>query len=233
MYDDEYTQTPRDAEHLWQLARENLELAKQVLLYPHLETEEEALAGTYRLRPDGSRARVPMEVIRFRNTSPGYDNRDHFYEMGRALIPIVERHIELRALSPAFVQDWGKLMFCHGYIAAHFFDDSDDLGSRRGGNAAAQKKSKEKQRVWVARLLQRELKAGMKRKEAERKVAAYIKSVEQRGGCPPSFPAAWFGEILQPNGLLKSTYGARQMSEGTGIPRWAAKELLPLPPLED
>jgi len=52
MYDDEYTQLPRDAEHLWELARNNLELAKQVLLYPHFETEEEVITGVHRLRPD-------------------------------------------------------------------------------------------------------------------------------------------------------------------------------------
>jgi hypothetical protein len=233
MYDDEYTQIPRDAEHMWELARNNLELAKQVLLHPHFETEDEALTGIHRLRPDGSLAKVPMEVIRYRNISPGYDNREHFYEMGRALIPVVERHIELRALTPAFVQDWGKLMFCHGYIAAHFFDDSDDLSSRRGANKAARKKSKDKQRVWVARLLQRELKSGTKRKEAERRVAAYIKSVERRGGYPPDFPVSWFAEILQSNGDLKRTYGASQMSMATDIPSLAAMEISPLPPLEE
>src|SRR5215207_5288017 len=155
MYDDQFTQTPRDEDHFWEMTRDNFEVIKQVLLEPIFETEEEAISGEHRRNAAGNISRIPMELIRYRNISPEYDNREYFYSLGRDLIPTVEEHIEWRQLTPAFAQDWGVIMFCHGYVAAHFFDDSDDLSKRRGGKAAAKETSKDAQRVWIARLLLR------------------------------------------------------------------------------
>lgn len=213
------------------MTRQNFEIIKQVLLEPIFETEEDAISGKHRRNADGKITNTLMEMIRYRNISPEYDSRAHFYSMGRALIATVNGHIERRQITPAFTQDWGVIMFCHGYIAAHFFDDSDDLSKRRGGRAAAKESSKDAQRVWIARLLADELGVRPGRKAAERTIAERVQAIRDRGGYPPIFPPSWFDAIVDSNGNLKSTYGARQMP-ATRLPEWTGKEVGALPPIE-
>ena len=47
--------------------------------------------------------------------------------MGRDLLPYIHQSLDEKKLTPEFVQQWGKIMFCHGYIASYVFDDTDDL----------------------------------------------------------------------------------------------------------
>lgn len=123
MYADEFTRLPVDTNDLWTVLQRQFEFVEDALLHTGVETENEALIDT-----DASRAkRIPFVAIRYRGTSAENDQRDYFLSMGRELCAPVREPLEKRELSPALVQQWGMVMFCHGYIATHIFDDTDPM----------------------------------------------------------------------------------------------------------
>ena len=149
MYNDEVTRAPKDEDELWELLREQFEFVRDVLQNLPAETREEALENA----ADTKRSRTNLTVVRYRGTSEELDNRDYYLEMGRTLLPYIKGAIKRRKLTPRFVQQWGKVMFCHGYVASYVLDDSDDLAHARAGFKTGKLRSKASQRKWIAHLM--------------------------------------------------------------------------------
>lgn len=112
-----------------------------------VESKEEALANIHHLEFVEKTYRSGMEVIRYRDTGNELAQRDHFLAMGRELLPYIHQTLDERKLTPEFVQQWGKVMFCHGYVASYVFDDTDDLTNQRKGRGGGRKDG---QKRWIA-----------------------------------------------------------------------------------
>ncbi|MBB3933361.1 hypothetical protein GGR25_004434 [Kaistia hirudinis] len=238
MYNDDVLKAPESEAHFWEMVEANFEFARHVLEDYPLETREDAIYG---VDENGSPRTEAMEVIAYRknsvqviayrNTSEDYEQRQYCYDLGRAVLPIVRRMIDSRELTQAFVHEWGKLQFCHGYLASLVFDDSDGMAQNRGAAKRAAEMSVDDKRAWVARILARETAAGRMRKEAERVVEDLAKQFRDAGGYGPGYPPDWFADLLKDNGTLKSTYGKGQMP-GTSLEARANCVEQELPPLE-
>jgi hypothetical protein len=96
--------------------RPSSKLKGTLTAYP-VETREEALAGTLR---DGKFKETSLSFIRDRGVRDDLDSRDYFLELGRQLMPDVERQIKARKLTPKFAKDWGVVMMCHGPLDASY-----------------------------------------------------------------------------------------------------------------
>ena len=132
MYNEDVTANPRDEGHFWEMVEENFEFARHVLEDYPLETREDAIK---------SGGKSAFRALAYRGTSEEMDQRDYYYEMGNHLLPEVWALIERRELSLEFVQQWGKLMFCHGMLASYVFDDADPMASARGALKSAEVRS--------------------------------------------------------------------------------------------
>ena len=221
MYGDDILRIPASEQEMWEIFDDHFEHARYVLEDVPVQTQEQALEAP---------ARGPMSVIRYRKTSPDYDQRDYYLKIGRELLDEVEAAVAARRLSPRFVQQWGKLMFCHGYIASYYLEDTDEHVNQRAAIKNAQKHRKTGQRIWVARVLQEVLPMTTDRKRAEREVARRAQAFADAGGFGASYPPSWFEAMLGTKGHLKTTYGQRQLF-GEGLRDWANKDEPGLPPL--
>lgn len=173
MYDDQVNRIPRNVDELWDVLLEQFEYVHFILCELKIETQEDALNRHLRRH-----AKAGMDLIRYRNISEEIDQRDHFLELGCSLIPSVQQALEERRLTPRFIQQWGQIMFCHGYIAAHYFDDSGgDVGRIRAGLKTKEKRSRDAQRKWLAHLVIPLVDGGMTRAEAEEKAAEHISGI--------------------------------------------------------
>ena len=231
MYDLALTQPPRDEDHLWAMILDNFQHARHVLEDFHVETLEEALSAEFRTSENGKIALQPLTVLAHRNVHEAYDQREYCLELGRATLPVVEQLIHERQLTPGFFQSWGVLQFCHGYLASHLFATNDDVASSRGARNKAREVSVDCKRVWVARILRREIARGKTRKEAERVVAEVVLRFKEAGGYGVDYPAQWFDDILTSRNALKTTYGKSQMPNKS-LNEWADWNEPFLPPLE-
>ena len=198
MYNDDVLRIPTNEDDLWVLLREQFEYARMILWDSPVETREDALAGTYRRKPKGS----PIKAIRYRDTSHEYDNREHFLEIGSALLPYIDQAIDQRQFTPEFVQQWGKFMFCHGYLASYYFEDSDDLGHHRAGRV----RTRDTQRKWVAKFMIALVDGqGLRRQQAQELIEGHIEEVVRSKAFPNGFDRDWFRKVADTTGL-RSTY---------------------------
>lgn len=210
MYDEDSTALPKDENHLWRMIEINFEYARHILLDFNFESSSDALDRSKRGHTEGKR-RPSMHQITYRHVSPNYDQRIYCYEMGRRLLPQVRRLIDKRELSPLFFQQWGKLMFCHGYIAVHLFDDSDDQSKRQSGHKGGSVNSKHDQKCWFAKSFNRYISQGMKPKQVHDALEAHIQAIVEQGADEEGFPAAWYGTLLV-NGQLATTHHYSQFT---------------------
>jgi hypothetical protein len=141
-FHDGLARDPKGGDEFWKIIGETFEQVEPTLTSYPVETREEAL------EPQRS---SPGDLIRYRGASTNYDSRDYFLTLGRRFVPRVRRQINSRRLTPKFAKDWGVVMMCHGFIAAHVLDDSDALSQVRAGKSSAKIRSKDAQRRWVAR----------------------------------------------------------------------------------
>lgn len=211
MYNEEIRRSPKDEDELWIILRQQFDFVREVLWETPLETREDSLNDRYQGVGGLESSRAPMVAIRFRGTSADYDNREYFLNVGRKLLPYVDWAIDTKQFTPEFVQKWGMIMFCHGYIASYFFDDSDDLLHVRAGKKGGQKRSKQAQRKWLARLMVPMIDDGKKRAAAQEDAAAHVKGIVDRGLFPVDFGRDWFASMLSGN-ELKSTYDDKHFS---------------------
>jgi hypothetical protein len=124
--------------------------------YP-VETREDALAEIFRKQPEappGHKPRIRSDhgvtaAIKHKGVSADYDNRDQFIELGRSLLAPVRNAIATREITPALIQQWGMLTFCHGYTAAHIFDDTDAFAQVRGEIKSRKSRTKTEQAAWL------------------------------------------------------------------------------------
>ncbi|MEF2549408.1 hypothetical protein VQ045_19900 [Aurantimonas sp. E1-2-R+4] len=231
MYNDDVTRVPRNEDELWEVLREQFEFVRDVLYDLEVETREEALENVHHERlPNGRYARGGMNVIRYRGTCVELGQRDHYLAMGRDLLPYIEQAIDQRQYTPDFVQQWGKIMFCHGMVAAFVFDDTDDLAHDRAGWITGQKRSKDAQRKWIAHLMIPLVDKGLPRSEAEGRIFEYVDGLLSEGSFPAGFDRAWFAPITNSEWLV-STYDEKHFALKTmrGLLAEPTDDIPPIP----
>lgn len=206
MYGAEFTRDPVDLDDFWSLIEKHFDLIHHVFTTYPLETREDALSGKFR---GSTPTRGPaVSAIRYRTTDTDYDNRQEFYDMAFALLPKVIEQIGDREFTPAFVHNWGKLMYCHGYIASFIFDDSDDLHAVRAGSF----QPRARHRLWLANQIISRVDKGTKRPKAEEEVVSLIQDIKCRNApVPEGFERADFLKFIK-GGELVSTYDAKHFS---------------------
>lgn len=205
MYNDDLLRTPTDEKELWEILSEHFKYIEHVLYDHPVETEDDALKLTYR---DKKRRGGGLRVIRYRGVSEELDSRDHYLRLGQELCPLVAQLLDERRLTPEFVQVWGQVMFCAGWIASHLFDDTDSLAQARGGRGGR----KDKQRIWVSRTILEFLGKGQKRIEAEKSTVERIKHILQTKAFPPGLDEKFFKSIIAGD-RLRESYTSKRLSK--------------------
>lgn len=210
MYNDDVLRIPADEADLWKILQEHFDLARYVLEMP-LETKEQAFDVDFQSTSDAQRARGSMGLIRYRNVSEENDQREYYLNIGLELIPFIKEALKIQRLTPELVQQWGKLMFCHGYIATHVFDDGDDLAQTRGGLKRGRQRSKDAQRKWIAHIIIPLIDGGMKRAQAESEVVRHVIAARDDEALRGGFARDWYEPIIT-HGDLAATYDVKHFS---------------------
>lgn len=223
MYSQDETAVPKDLNHFWEMAERNFESAQHVLEDYPLESKEDAVQDEHH---------APMLVIAYRNVSSDYDQRSHYFEMGRSLLPEVRRLLDLRQLSPEFCQQWGKLMFCHGFIASYVFDDSDDVAPERNAQKSAAVRSPDLHQRWLAHLFGMEPFAGLPRETADYEVGLLLAQLRSDPGIASKYPPNWFERLLTEGNFLRSAFTGKNLLV-KDLKRLRALGTDGLPPLPD
>jgi len=238
MYNDIVTRIPADEDEMWGLLWEQFEYVRHVLWELPVESKEDALSNKYHRKFDGKAQRNGMLVIRYRNASGELGQREHFLKMGRDLLPYVHQVLDERALTPEFVQQWGKIMFCHGYIASYVFDDTDDMFGERNRRKGASASNRTPQRVFLARLLlwfidtQKQTPQQAEASSAKA-IRAFINS-GQSSQLPAGYDVAWLQTLLfqgKDADRIVSTMSQKNKSEDE-LRKLAAVKIEELPPIE-
>lgn len=223
MHGEELTGTPKDEKHFWEMTEQNFELARHVLEDYPLEDREQAIE-------DENHA--PMMVIAYRNVSADYDLRPYAYDLGRKLLPRVRELVKARVITPEFCQAWGVLMFCHGYIASHIFDDSDDVALIRNQRKSAAARSSVPHRCWLAFVFARPEFANQKRDVVDQDVGAFLAAMRDNRSVVKQYPDGWFDKILKKGTTeLRSTFTGKNfpLEEMEYARSFGSEDLPPLP----
>lgn len=214
MYNDEVTRPPRDEDDMWDLLREQFEFVRDALWQTPIETKDDALENLHHREKDGSIKRDGIAIIRYRNTGGEIDQRDHFLKMGEGLLPYIHEALDKRELTPEFVQQWGKIMFCHGYIASYIFDDTDDLLAERNRKKGGMATRRTSQHVFLSRLILHFMDHKRQvRKQAEGSAAEAISNFVSNGMFPKAFQKKWFEGLVSQRGEIVSTLRQKHMSD--------------------
>ena len=227
MYNDEVNRIPCDEDELWDALREQFDFVRHVLWELPVETKEDALER--RLREGDGKA--GMDVIRYRDVNEEIGQRDHFLELGRSLLTYIGQAIEERQLTPEFVQQWGKVMFCHGYIAAHYFDDRDDLAPERNRRRGTEASKQTDAHTFLARLILHFMDIGLQRKVAEARAARAISDFISRGEFPDELDERWFRKLLSRDSTDQIVTTLTKPSEDE-LRNMAGRNMPGLPPVE-
>lgn len=153
MYNDDHLRIPENEDELWILLEDQCRAIEDMLIHLPLESKEDALGAAFLSKEEARLHRTSLGLIRHRNISEENDQRDYFLAMGREVLPYIRSVLNDRRLTPQFIQQWGKVMYCFGYVSSHVFDDSNSFQlehNRRKGGAALDRTP---QRVFLARLL--------------------------------------------------------------------------------
>lgn len=129
----------------------------------------------------------------------------------RELLPLIHQLIDEKKFTPEFVQSWGMLMYCHGFIAAHLFDGSDDLALQR----AARIRTRDRHKEWVAKTLLHALsEPKMSRAKAEKMLIEKVNTLLDTNQIPNGFKgASYFAMIPTKNRrALRSSYTRKYFS---------------------
>lgn len=231
MYDDDATRIPTDENDMWEALWQQFEYLRHVLSELPVETKEDALANSYHLETRGSVYRSGMTVIRYRDTGPELDQRNHYLEMGRELLPYIHQVLDERKLTPQFVQQWGKIMYCHGHIASFVFDDTDDMTNQRKGYRGR----KDGQKRWIAHILLSLRDADFEPEEANRITGSFVANLIAKNRYPSGFPAKWFNKMADGEGCLATTYDVHRMypKRVRELVAEGLDSIPPIPSLED
>jgi hypothetical protein len=205
VFHDEVMMTPRDEDHFWAMVEENFHSAVGTLKL-RLQTREESLF-------EAKHEATPQSCIRYREASPDHDQREHYYSMGRSLLPRVATLIEKKELTPEFAQLWGVLMFSFGHTVNYQMDDSPVLEAARAGAAGGKLRSLIPQRRWLAHIVLPKAMARSSRSDADDYAVWLIKLVIARDGIG-GFPPSWFKAMLSKKNenVLKTTFQQKNFS---------------------
>ncbi len=204
MYNDDLIAIPKDNEHFWKMAEENFEFARHVLEDYHLQTRDEAISDE----------QTPaFLVLAYRPSEEGMDQRDYCYQLGRSLLPKVKALLEHRKFTAEFVQEWGKLMYCHGVMVPYIFTEKDTLSESRRAVKSAAKRSTLTHRQWLAHIFALPMFANLKRWDADEQVGHFLKSLSENPEFLWQCPKGWFSKILNNNGTLRSTFCEKNFSK--------------------
>lgn len=186
--------SPSD-EEFWDEIEAELEGADYLLTQVQVETREEAIAGTFR----GAKGDEVggMEVIRRRNIGSSFDQLDYYLELGRTLLPRAWKLFGERQFTREFVRIWTDLQVCHGFLIAHYMDNSDDLTAHRGGEKNRTKLAAQKK--WLCHYLAPRLGKRGSLKEAFSAAISEIHHRIENPGEPP-FDSQWYRDMLDVNG---------------------------------
>lgn len=182
-------------DEFWDEIELELEGADLLLTRTHVETREEAIEGTFRrIRGDDIGG---MEVIRRRNVGSSFDQLDHYLELGRTLLPRAWQLVGERQFTREFVRIWTDLQICHGFLIAHYMDNSDDLTAHRGGEKNRNKLAAQKK--WLCHYIAARIGKRGSLKEAFSSAITEIHHRVENPGEPP-FDAQWYRGMLDVNG---------------------------------
>lgn len=221
MYNEDVTRIPKDESDMWELLWQQFDYVRYVLWELPVEDKEEALANIHHREFDEKFYRSGMDVIRYRDTGNELDQRDHFLAMGRELLPYIHQALDQRQFTPEFVQQWGKIMFCHGYIASYVFDDTDDLLPERNRKRSAHLADRTPQRVFLARLILWFMtEKNERRKQADVSAAKAVGSFLASGSfasLSEEYRASWFRTLLSEKDptRIPSTMSKRKIGENS------------------
>jgi hypothetical protein len=219
MYNEDVTRVPKNEPDMWELLWQQFEYVRHVLWELPVESKEDALGNMHHKDTGEKVYRSSMAVVRYRDTGNELDQRDHFLAMGRELLPYVHQTLDERKLTPEFVQQWGKIMFCHGYIASYVLDDTDDLLPERNRKRSADLADRTPQRVFLARLILWFMtEKNERRKQADVSAATAISSFLTSGNfgsLPEEYHEAWFQTLLSEKDptRIPSTMSRRKIGE--------------------
>lgn len=237
MYNEDVTRIPKDEPDMWELLWQQFEYVRHVLWDLPVESKEEALANIHHREFEEKTYRAGMEVIRYRDTGNELDQRDHFLAMGRELLPYIHQALDERQFTPEFVQQWGKVMFCHGYIASYVFDDTDDLLPERNRKRSADLADRTPQRVFLARLILWFMtEKNERRKQADVSAAKAIGLFLASGNftnLPEEYHASWFKTLLSERDptRIPSTMSRRKIGDAD-LREFAAMSIEGLPAID-
>lgn len=200
MYSEDLTDPPRDEAHFWQMIEDNFAEAKYILSLP-LQSRDEALSG------DEDEVHVPASClfIPYRASSEGNDQREYFYNLGKAQIPRLEKLFRERHLNFEFVQAWGVLMCAFGHTLNYVMDGSKLLESERAAAVSAQRRSLIDQRRWLAHIMLPLAQKRSMRGRAEELAVDQIRRIIGGKGIG-GFPPEWFASLLATGNNGKKTH---------------------------
>jgi hypothetical protein len=217
-----------NSEKFWKEIEDEFAQVEGALRWHQVETKEEAIAGTLRFDEyERSYRGNPGVFIRYRGTNVDYDSREYYLNEGRKLLDTVEKQIEGRQFTTDFVLNWGRISVCRGFIEAYILDDTDGVSHLAAGQRSGQKRNRDPQRHWVARLLQSHLDSGATRRFAEARAEKRVSELVDKP--PAGFSREWFSVILK-GGALVSTYRQKKLPEAE-VRRLAAEPIEGLPPI--
>lgn len=183
-------------DRFWEEIEMELENAELLLTRTHVETHEEAIAGTFR-NSRGDDDVGGMEVLRRRKVGARFDQLDHYLERGRILLPSAWALARSRQMTFEFVRIWTDLQVCHGFLIAHYMDNSDDLTAHRGGEK--NRKRLAAQKKWLCHYLAPRIGKRGTLKEAFSSAISEIHHRIESPGKPP-FDSQWYRDMLDVNG---------------------------------
>lgn len=204
MYSDEILRIPRNENELWEILGEQFEWVRQVLWDLPVQELDHVLEKTeFKWSPGAG------EFIVYRGKSPA-DARDNMLKCGRELLPYIHQAIDERTFTPEFVQQWGKIMFYHGFITSYAVDESTNTRHLKGGSSIAAVAYARKK--WISKVMMPMLASGMSRKDAETAVHTKIRKIIDTDAVAPPFDKSWFESLIS-YGELKSTFDQKHLAK--------------------
>jgi hypothetical protein len=183
-------------QHLWERLNEILEFVRNDLTLLHFETREEALNKKYRKSIDPNDLRADsMFVARYRET----DDRENLLDFHRQALEAledVEISVEKREMNAKFIDQWSRLLSCHGFVTAAIVARGDDMQSKRAGAGGRAATNLDAQRQWFSHYYLREEPNYSTRAQTEEAIERLVNRIVDGEISVPGFEVGWFEAML-------------------------------------
>lgn len=147
---------------------------------------------------------------------------------GLEIADLIEQQIAARRASATLALDWGAFQFACGVVLSSIFLFRRDEARIKAGDSARASLSKIAKRSWIARELKLRIEEGMRRHSAEAHLAREIQDA-LRKGIPEGFNEKWLEDLLNKEGVLKSSYTKKKLP--TASLADLAERAIEIPPL--